>query len=69
MHKDEKGFVNDELKLKLDLLDDYKFPACMPADVSNKIHIVADQAYVMVATPDTGTPLHIGKNLTLFFDE
>ena len=49
------------MKLKLDLLDDYKFPACMPADVSDKIHIVADQAYVMVATPNTGTPLHIGK--------
>ena len=55
--KNFKGWVEEEYVikyLKLDLLDEYSFPRPMPEDQCYNYHINSDQAYLMLATSETG---------------
>ena len=56
--KNFKGWVEEEYLikyLKLDLLDEYSYPMPMPNDECYNYHVNSDQAYLMLATSDTGT--------------
>ena len=44
--------------LMLELMEEYSFPKPMPEDIFKKYHIESDQAYLMLATAETGTPLN-----------
>ena len=58
--KNFKGWVEEEydvIKYKLDLLDEYSFPMPMPEDEFYNYHVDSTQAYLMLATPGTGTYL------------
>ena len=58
--KNFKGWVEEEYVikyLKLDLLDEYSYPMPMPNDECYNYHVNSDQAYLMLATPGTGTHL------------
>jgi hypothetical protein len=63
--KDEKGYVSKEKekRMKLDLVDEYQRPKCMPKDLFEKFYISSDQCYLMLSTADTGTM----KNNEIFF--
>ena len=44
----------EELEWKLDLLDDYSLPICMPKDMHESMNFDTDQAYIIIATEGTG---------------
>ena len=52
-----RGWLNDKTFEKVDLLDDYAFPAPFPDDLFEAYHADSDQAYVMLATAETGNIL------------
>ena len=56
LSKNLKGWVSKkvELELKLDLLEDYAFPRCMPDDFIEEIHFDTELAYLMIASEGTG---------------
>ena len=61
--KNFKGWVEEEYVikyLKLDLLDEYSFPRPMPEDQCYSYHINSDQAYLMLATSETGMIFTLG---------
>ena len=41
----------------IELMEEYAFPKPMPEDIFKKYHIESDQAYLILATAETGTPL------------
>ena len=56
IQKHLKGWIphKEELKFKLDLLDEYSLPICMPKDMHEYIDFDTDQAYIIMATEGTG---------------
>ena len=77
LNKNIKGWTRNketEVKLMLDLIDEYSVPYSMPEDEFYKYHVDTDQAYIGFATAETGTystyyiltQLNIFKSLTLF---
>ena len=55
--KSFKGWVDEESEIKywkLDLFDEYSFPMPMPDDEFLSYHVESNQAYLMLATSETG---------------
>ena len=56
--KGEIGWIYGETEYNqymLELMDEYTFPKPMPEDIFQKYHLESDQAYLMLATAETGT--------------
>ena len=51
--KSLKGWATD-VSTKVDLLDEYDFPSPMPQDMFQDAYISSNQAYIMIATNETG---------------
>ena len=57
LNKNIKGWTRNketEVKLMLDLIDEYSVPYSMPEDEFYKYHVDTDQAYIGFATAETG---------------
>ena len=57
LQKDAKGWTEDKdeaKELMLDLFDDYSFPKPMPDDEFYNFHVDTNQAYLLLATAETG---------------
>lgn len=63
--KSQKGWQKNEKKYKLDLIDDYTYPKPFPKDMFDDLYSDSDQAYIMLATAETGNIIYLIQKIAL----